>query len=126
MEEYVKINLLSVILSPPKAPVRAQKIAMKNIGPLMIKDEIRMKGASFCHTKIKIFFTQEIDFITWGNQKWKGASPALMDREIKMIVLKFLNEKFVSWWAMILAEVTKKIEAMAWGKKYLIEDSVDF
>jgi len=67
----------------------------------------------------------EIFSITWGNHVWKGAIPALIARDKKIIVFKVSNDKILVSTAWIEAEKISKIDAMACAKKYIIADSVD-
>ena len=68
---------------------------------------------------------QDTDSITWINQMWKGAIPDLIARAKNMTKLKFSRVYILSIILFKEAEKISKIDAMAWAKKYLIDDSVD-
>lgn len=87
--------------------------------------EINIKGASFCQEIITMQRLQLILFMIWGNQKWNGGSPSLIiraDVKIKWVKLNILYEVID-----ISMDAHKIIatEAIAWGRKYLIHDSVE-
>lgn len=125
IEEYVRISLLLIWLSPPKAPIEAA-VTIKLISRILsIKQDIRIKGASFCQVKIIKHFIQDTQFITWGNQKWKGAIPALMAIAAKIKNLVLLRYVFISNIISVQAITMRIIEAIAWARKYLIAASVD-
>ena len=88
-------------------------------------EETRTNGAIFCHVKIIAHCAQLEIFITWGNQKWKGAIPILILRAIKIIITDLISNLEGS---IVLSISLVKIsirEAIAWTIKYLMAVSVD-
>jgi len=79
----------------------------------------------FCHTKIIIHLIHEIQFITWGNHRWKGAIPALIAKATKIINPENPIKLFNVLRDSTQVEAIKITEAMACVRKYLIADSVD-
>jgi len=71
-------------LIPPINPIMADKITDIIRLKLFIKDNMT-KGAIFCHVKIIKHWGHSIYNITWGNQKWRGATPAFVIKLNEMI-----------------------------------------
>lgn len=84
-----------------------------------------MNGAIFCQVRIKIHKVQFIYIIIWGNQKWKGARPALIVKAKKIKMLRLKNELKLRKLESIEAIKIIIIDARAWTRKYLMADSVD-
>jgi len=84
IEEYVKISFMLIWLIPPINPIRADKIIDVSRLKLFIKDNM-INGAIFCHVKIIRHWGHSINIITWGNQKWRGATPAFVIKLKEMI-----------------------------------------
>lgn len=83
-------------------------------------------GAIFCHVKIIKQFDQDNPSIISGNQKWKGAAPIFVKREV------FIISKDVCFILLIIIrsvdiikiiENNRIIEAKACVIKYFKEDS---
>lgn len=109
--------------NPPRAPTKAL-IALAERAIFNLMEEIRIKGAIFCHVKIKIHWNQFKNILTWGNQKWNGASPAFISRAAVKTISRFSKFSDSSLKNFKFTPKINKIEAMAWDKKYLIEASV--
>lgn len=109
--------------NPPKEPTKAEIIlAVKAYLTLMAV--IKIKGAIFCQVKIKIHWNQFKNILTWGNQKWKGANPAFIKSALINKSSKFSKFKVSCVIKLRLTPKIKRIDAIAWDKKYLIEASV--
>jgi hypothetical protein len=110
-------------LNPPVAPKAQDEI----IRIIKIKDsleeKIRVRGAIFCQVNKIAPWVQLISSITWGNQKWVGAIPALIPSEIEIKLLwgetRFVEENL----ARVRPEKMITTEARAWVIKYLIAAS---
>jgi hypothetical protein len=76
-------------LIPPRTPRVAENTIKKNNIFIETK-EIRTKGAIFCQVRITNDCSQSEHIITCGNQKWRGATPALVrsDTRIKVLNVK--------------------------------------
>lgn len=125
IDEYVKIILMLFWLSPPAAPVMADEtIIMVGAHPIL-NLENKINGAIFCHTNIITHMCHSMNIMIWGNQKCSGANPDFTAK-IKIIII-FI----VSWLNLKIKEKSrivvtiKTIDAMAWGIKYLMADSVE-
>lgn len=103
---------------PPKAPIKLDRIIAIIIHNLFIHKEIAIIGVIFCQVdKIKQFIHLN-PLITLGNQKWKGAAPIFIKREIFITEDVKLYKKELS-----LIKIMKKsnlIDVKVWIKKYLI------
>jgi hypothetical protein len=81
-----------VWFKPPIAPTKIEKIIVKEKKVVFKQKESKIIGAIFCQViKIKLFI-QFRPSITFGNQKWKGATPLFIikeDAKIKLIIFKF-------------------------------------
>lgn len=89
------------------------------------KTDIRTNGAIFCQISIITHIFHSINIIICGNQKWKGAIPDFKANTIKMIDLEFSWVKLEYFKKSKIEIVIRMIEAIAWGIKYLIADSVE-
>lgn len=78
-------------LNPPIAPVIVEA-TLTAIIKLNLNDVIKINGAIFCQVNKIIHCCQFKKFETWGNQKWKGESPAFITKDAKVIVS--VNSKF--------------------------------
>lgn len=115
-----------VCLSPPRAPITAlnREVVRIMFGiDVEYRDKIEI-GIIFCQVDRIIHEDQEILDITWGNQKWNGAAPILINRLIESIYRK-------GWWGMRLLKINKddilrrrSLDPVAWARKYLIVASV--
>jgi len=110
---------------PPKLPIIQDIMMVMVIRKLNVK-EIRMRGAIFCQVKINRAWDHSAYSITWGNQKWKGATPAFIVREIVRSNLasgiKFIKAE--AWVNRLMKIIIK--DAIAWIKKYLMAISMDW
>ena len=125
IDENVKINLIMFWFKPPIDPVNADIIITVIDTSLEEKYLIKMNGAIFCQTRVIKQFIQDKRIITWGNQKWKGAIPALITKAMKIIMFRGWTLKKAS---VIISDTENTIiiiEAKAWGIKYLIAASDD-
>jgi hypothetical protein len=59
------------------------------------KQVINIKGAIFCQVIIIKHLAIVTDSVTWGNQAWNGAIPALIARDKKITILKLFNVKIL-------------------------------
>jgi len=109
---------------PPKAPVIMlnNKMGVRTLS--LKKYDISTNGAIFCHVMIIRHWVHPLLFMTWGNQKWKGDMPDLINRAIKIKML--LSIIFISGCKIFndRAENIIKTDAIAWARKYLMADSV--
>jgi len=109
--------------NPPIAPATADN-TLAVIANLKFIEQIKIKGAIFCHENKSIHWNQFKYILTWGNQKWKGANPAFIKRAEVKIISRFSKFKY-SWFKNLkFTPKINKIDAIAWVKKYLIEASV--
>lgn len=84
----------------------------------------KIKGAIFCHVKINKHWNQFKNIATWGNQKWNGASPAFINKE-EIKIISNLSKFNISCCVNFIPKLKiKRMDAIAWDKKYLIEASV--
>ena len=111
-------------LNPPIAPTTADDTTTKVEAMEFLKYDINANGASFCHVKRIKHWIHSIFIITWGNQMWNGASPALTHIDKKIIKRKFLLKFCKKTILSITTAVIITVEAIAWTRKYLIADSV--
>ena len=85
------------------------------------------KGAIFCHVKIINKISHDICFVILGSQKWRGAPPSFMIRDIiikvLMIVLVNIEYQDIVRKYIIIEEIIKTLELTLWIIKYLIEAS---
>jgi hypothetical protein len=65
----VSINLIIIWFNPPNIPTIAESVTTAYTSKDLVKDEIRTKGAIFCHVKIIAHWAHSAIFMTWGNQK---------------------------------------------------------
>lgn len=70
------------------APTIADKIIEKIKINLFMQNIKIIKGAIFCHVIKIIFLIQSIPSITFGNQKWKGATPLFIINDEQKIIFK--------------------------------------
>jgi hypothetical protein len=104
--------------NPPKAPIRLDKIIAVIIQNLFIHKEIAIIGVIFCQVdKIKQFVHLN-PLITLGNQKWNGAAPIFIKREIFIIEDVKLDIKEFSLIKII--KNSNLIDVKVWIRKYLI------
>jgi len=88
-------------------------------------------GAIFCQVNKIRLLIQSIPSIISGNQKWKGAAPIFNNNdELIIISINILISKIslIKLFNIIIIKIENKkiVEANAWIKKYLIEDSVEY
>lgn len=103
----------------PKAPT-TQLIKRIILIKLFLVIIIRVMGATFCQVRIIIICIHLVVWITWGNQKWKGAAPILIDRA-KVVNKLGKNIEFSEFKEKNIAEEKIiKTDAIAWAIKYLI------
>lgn len=80
--------------------------------------EIAIIGVIFCQVDRIKQFIHLSPLITLGNQKWKGAAPIFMRREIfKIIKVRLFIHGYIF---SIIIKNNKLIEVRVWIKKYLI------
>lgn len=83
-----------------------------------------ISGAIFCHvSKIRQIFQLEF-FMTWGNQKCKGGTPAFIINVKKITMLKTSMKLEKEITLLDTLEKTRINEAIACTRKYLIAVSV--
>lgn len=120
MEEKAKIFLILVWFKPPKEPKIKDIIKLKFIINWLLKFKVKIiKGANFCHVKIKIIFVQFIASTNVGTQKWKGAAPILVN---KAKLIKFCAVNIRLFWIVIKIS---KDDLIDWIMKYLIAASTE-
>lgn len=84
-----------------------------------------MKGAIFCQVNMIAHRFHSKKAITWGNQKCRGAIPDFIAKaRIRGSLIKKPGIEKVGR-VKEIALIIKIREAMAWGIKYLIADSVE-
>lgn len=89
--------------------------------------KISLKGAIFCHVKIKKQESQFVPSIILINQLWKGAAAIFNIRD--KIIIKLINKKLCSLFRVKLYSEFKIVEnknifePIVWIKKYLSIDS---
>lgn len=114
--------------NPPIAPIKVDKIIVKLNKKKFKQKDSRIMGAIFCQViKIKLFI-QFNPSITFGNQKWKGATPLFSINEEEKIIFRIFfllsKKKFHS---IInenkIIENNRILDAKAWVKKYFNEAS---
>jgi hypothetical protein len=66
-----------------------------------------VKGAIFCQVKMRNPWNHSVEFITWGNQKWKGAIPILIIKDIKINLLNLWN---IIEWDKIISPMEAEIK----------------
>jgi len=124
MEEYVKISFMLIWLIPPIKPMMADKV-IDSMMLKLFKNDNMIKGAIFCHVKIIKHWGHSTYIITWGNQKWRGATPAFVIK-VKEIINSLnwvrLNIEKLEFKKM---QKIKAVDATACTKKYLIEASTE-
>jgi len=82
-----------------------------------------IKGANFCHVAKMRHENHEIDVITDGNQKWRGAIPSFSIIEAtRIIFIKF--EIDIDHISILLINMI--LEPSAWAIKYLMVASVSW
>lgn len=127
IEEYAIIFCKDVWFSPLIDLIIIDSIIIE-IKKLLLNlyDKIKI-GVIFCQViKIKLLIQDNPD-ITKGSQKWKGAAPIFIKREViinKLIIVKFKNSFFKNK-NIIIIDNNKIEEAIAWTKKYFNIDSLD-
>lgn len=84
----MKIIFAKIWLNPPNLPTKPDKNTKKSVKLELLNDEIKNNGAILCQVRIKAHCNQSIRIIIWGNQKWTGAIPALIQRERVKIELE--------------------------------------
>jgi len=121
IDEYAIIVLSRVWFNPNSPPIIAFIGAIINIIFLIETDKIGNKitinGAIFCHVVKIIQFLQDIDDITEGNQKWQGAAPNLISKDIIstiIIILLIISLHIIILNVIIIAEPS------ACDKKYFV------
>lgn len=124
MDEYVKIIFMLNWLSPPKAPIIADKEAINGRSLIFIKRVSMSKGATFCQVKRIRTIGQLIFLATCGNHIWSGAAPIFNLKDRKIIVNEDKNSVLRVKEESIRKKINRKVEANAWIIKYLIEASV--
>lgn len=89
--EEKAINLRrEVWFNPPIAPTKIEKIIVREKNKMFKQKDSRIIGAIFCQViKIKLLI-QFKPSITFGNQKWKGATPLFIINEDAKIILIIL------------------------------------
>jgi len=103
----------------PAAPTKHLNRIIILIKLFLIK-VIRIIGAILCQVRIIRAWNHLDDWITWGNQKWKGAAPILIERA-KRIMELIINKEFEELRLKMSTEEKIIIkEAKAWAIKYLI------
>ena len=80
----------------------------------------KYKGAIFCKVINITHWIHLKPFITWGNQKWKGAAPNLISKAVDIKIKDFVDS------VNIMAPKIMKAEPMAWTKKYFKAASVAY
>lgn len=129
IEEKAMSLRSEVWFKPPIAPTKIDKIIIVFKKFFLKQKESKIIGASFCQViKIKAMF-QFKPSITFGNQKWKGATPLFIIKEDAKIKLnkKFLFIKMLCSIFELNKIIANKrvLEANACVRKYLIEASAE-
>lgn len=83
-------------------------------------------GVIFCHViKIKLFI-HDIPSTILGNQKWKGADPIFINKEVLIIIeIILLKSKFFKKIIFKIIENKKFTDAIDWARKYFNDASED-
>lgn len=80
---------------------------------------IKVKGAIFCHLRIRADLNQLKPSTTCGTQRWKGAAPSLIKSLLKMKLENKLKEETEPNNILLLnALQIRTAEASAWIRKY--------
>lgn len=124
IDEYASTPRRDVWFRPPIAPIMApsEKISSRGVGEI---DDIRFRrkrsGNSFCHVVRRRQIGQVKPVITLGNQKCRGAAPALIINPISRRVIgscEIIGGEFAH-----TPPTRNVIDPSTWARKYLIAAS---
>jgi len=107
-------------------PIRAFNEATRKINwvmyGFMIKSE-NIKGANFCHVDSNIHEIHEIEVITEGYQKWRGAAPSFSRIDARSrVIIRFI---FAEYHIDIL-DINRILEPRLCARKYFTVASVSW
>lgn len=88
IEEYARILRSWVWFSPPQPPTRIDRI--ERVRRMFVSTDediwyIIEMGANFCHVRRSKPDVRGTPWVTSGTQKWKGAIPSFIAREVTII-----------------------------------------
>lgn len=115
IEEYARRGRRWDWLKAPLAPTKALKEARVRINIILMEKNRKLvstKGAIFWIVVSNQQVGHGLAFMTLGNQKWHGAIPSFIVREI-IIRMGIIGDVLEN-----RAAVNKIIEAVAWARKY--------
>jgi len=111
-------------MPPTSAFVIAIIMSVLDFRPGQVEAIIKM-GAIFCQVVRRMQECQFIELMTWGNQKWKGAAPILIESLIIMSSVLVVVEIIVMFGFVIVRPASRRIlDPRAWARKYLMAASV--
>lgn len=88
IDEYASRGRTWVCASPPKEPmiilIAPNQVLIRRVGVLENVNK-KIRGVIFCHVDRIKHIIQGKDAMTLGNQKWQGAMPAFIIKDIKTI-----------------------------------------